>query len=125
MAHLIRTSRADHIPDISETIVTALLVFEILFRFVADWRRCHKRRRNWIDLGLAVITAILQVPQIRNNGQLYAWLSVFQIARIYRVILAASITRELLVRNQPCRFYRVCSDQIQCRWLSSEMQAAS
>ena len=88
-------SRKNVIDD-TESIVTILLVFEIFLRFVADWRNFHTSRRNWIDLGLAVITAVIQIPHIHNSGQTYAWLTFFQIVRFYRVVSAISLTRELI-----------------------------
>ncbi|KAH0551448.1 hypothetical protein GP486_007337 [Trichoglossum hirsutum] len=39
----------------------------------------------------------MQIPPIHNSGAPYAWLTVFQIMRIYRVVLAVSLTRELIV----------------------------
>lgn len=80
----------------SELVVTLVLLVEIFFRFVSDWRDFRHHRRNWVDLGLAIITAMIQIPAIRNSGQPYAWLTVFQILRIYRVVLAVKITRDLI-----------------------------
>ena len=82
--------------DYTETIVACILVFEILLRFVTDWRNFHKSQRNWIDLSLAIITAIIQIPYIHDSGEAYEWLTFFQIIRIYRVVLAVSLTRELI-----------------------------
>ena len=82
--------------DDTETIVTLVLVFEIALRFIADWRNFHKSQRNWIDLGLAIVTAIIQIPHIHDSGEAYNWLTFFQIIRIYRVVLAVSLTRELI-----------------------------
>ncbi|KAF2145335.1 uncharacterized protein K452DRAFT_294991 [Aplosporella prunicola CBS 121167] len=81
--------------DRSETIVTLALLFEIILRFVADWRHFHRSRRNMFDLGLAIITTVIQLPSVKANENAYAWLTVFQILRIYRIVLAWSITREL------------------------------
>ena len=80
----------------TETVVTIVLAVEIVLRFLSDWRNFHKSTRNWVDLGLAIITAIIQIPPIHGSGQSYEWLTFFQIVRIYRVILAVSITRELI-----------------------------
>lgn len=80
----------------SETVVTILLAVEIVLRFISDWRNFHKSTRNWIDLTLAIITAIIQIPPIHQSGQTYEWLTFFQIIRIYRVVLAVSLTRELI-----------------------------
>lgn len=82
--------------DGTETVVACVLVFEIVLRFIADWRNFHKSQRNWIDLGLAIITAVIQIPHIHNSGEAYNWLTFFQIIRIYRVVLAVSLTRELI-----------------------------
>ncbi|SLM37603.1 calcium channel subunit cch1 [Lasallia pustulata] len=89
------SSRKAFITD-SELVVTLILLLEILLRFVVDWRNFHTNKRNWVDLGLAVITAVIQIPGIRDSGQPYAWLTVFQIIRIYRVVVAVPMTRKLI-----------------------------
>jgi voltage-dependent calcium channel len=81
----------------TETVVTLLLLVEIILRFVCDWRNFFYSKRNWADLILAAITAIIQIPPIRSSGQAYAWLTAFQIARIYRVVVAIRVTRELIM----------------------------
>lgn len=77
--------------------MTLLLVVEIAIRFTVDWRHFFNSKRNWVDLGIAIVTAIIQIPPIRNSGQPYAWLTFFQILRFYRIVLAVSITRDLIV----------------------------
>lgn len=72
---------------------------EIVLRFVTDWRNFHRSRRNWVDLSLAIITAIIQLPPIHLSGQAYFWMTFFQIFRIYRVVLAVPLTRDLIVRS--------------------------
>ncbi|WEW55818.1 calcium channel protein [Emydomyces testavorans] len=81
----------------TELSVTVILLFEIFFRFAADWRNFFKSYRNWFDLVLAVITGIIQLPPIRNSSRVYAALTIFQILRVYRVILAFSLTRSLIM----------------------------
>jgi len=81
---------------VSELGVTLALLAEIIIRFAADWRDFFHHRQSWVDLGLAIITTVIQIPEIRNSGQPYAWLTVFQILRIYRVVLAVKITRDLI-----------------------------
>lgn len=83
--------------DDAEKIVTIILLIEICLRFTTDWRNFHKSRRNWVDFGLAVITAIIQIPLIHRSEQVYAWFTFFQIVRIYRVVLAVPLTKELIV----------------------------
>lgn len=81
----------------SESCVTLLLLVEIILRFLCDWRNFFRGKRNWVDLFLAIVTSITQIPPIRNSPQVYAWLTTFQIARIYRVVLAVRVTRELIM----------------------------
>jgi hypothetical protein len=80
-----------------ELIVTAALLFEIAFRFVSDWRDFAHHRRNWFDLFLAIVTGIIQIPIIKKSGTVYAWLTIFQILRFYRVVLAVQLTRDLIL----------------------------
>ncbi|EAQ90812.1 hypothetical protein CHGG_02747 [Chaetomium globosum CBS 148.51] len=80
----------------SEIVVTSLLDVEILLRFLSNIRRFHHKPRNLIDLGLAVITTIILIPPIRNSGQVYNWLTIFQIIRVYRVVLAIPMTSKLI-----------------------------
>ena len=80
----------------SELAVTLILLGEIIIRFSADWRHFAYRRRNWVDLFLAIITTVMQIPAIHNSGPAYNWLTVFQILRIYRVVLAVKMTRDLI-----------------------------
>lgn len=86
--------------DVAETIVTLILVGEIIMRFVADWRHFFPNKRNIADLTIAIVTLVIQLPAVKNahDGQAYAWLTVFQIIRIYRVVLAVPMTRDLIVR---------------------------
>ncbi|KAI4687580.1 uncharacterized protein J4E88_003171 [Alternaria novae-zelandiae] len=82
----------------AEIVVTFILFVEILIRIVVDWRHFFRSRRNVIDLMIAVITAVIQIPAIKHahNGKAYAWLSIFQILRVYRVVLAVPMTRDLI-----------------------------
>ena len=82
--------------DNCEIVVTVALLGEILLRFISDWRKFHQSRRNWVDLALAIITCIIQVPAIRNSKRTYDVLTVFQILRFYRVVLAFAVTRNLI-----------------------------
>jgi hypothetical protein len=80
-----------------ETILTGVLALEIVLRFACDWRHFFHSKRNCVDFALAVITCVTQIPQIRNSGQPYAWLTFFQIVRIYRLVLAIPMTRNLIM----------------------------
>lgn len=97
----LRSSAMSHLRETfimnTETVVTFLLLLEILIRFACDWRHFHRSYQNLTDLLLAIVTTVMQIPVIRNSGEPYAWLSIFQIARIYRVVLAVPVTRELIM----------------------------
>ncbi|KAL4937035.1 hypothetical protein BDV06DRAFT_203799 [Aspergillus oleicola] len=82
--------------DTCETVVTIVFLGEIILRFISDWRKFHRSRRNWFDLGLVIITCIIQIPAIKNSGRAYSVLTLFQILRVYRVVLAFSVTRNLI-----------------------------
>jgi voltage-dependent calcium channel len=90
-------SQRAHFVTLSETVVTLLLLVEIFLRFLVDYRNFFKKKHNWADLSIAIITTIMQIPQIHNSGAPYAWLTIFQIIRIYRVVLALPITRDLII----------------------------
>ncbi|KAF2430502.1 hypothetical protein EJ08DRAFT_235692 [Tothia fuscella] len=87
----------EHFIENVETFITFVLLLEIVLRFMTDWRHFFRSKRNIADLALAVITSIIQLPPIRNSGQPYAWLTIFQILRVYRVVLAVPITRDLIM----------------------------
>ncbi|KAI8629388.1 ion transporter [Xylariaceae sp. FL1651] len=87
----------EHFINISGILVTALLDVEIVIRIVANWRSFHRNTHNLVDLLLAVANTIILLPPIRNNGQVYAWLTIFQIIRVYRVVMAIPITRDLIL----------------------------
>ncbi|KAF5020713.1 hypothetical protein F66182_7275 [Fusarium sp. NRRL 66182] len=90
------SSRRERIINTAEIVVTIFLDIEMIIRFVADWNHFHKSWRNLFDLGLAVITSIILIPPIRRT-RAYAWLTVFQILRVYRIVLAVPVTRELIL----------------------------
>ncbi|KAK3941855.1 calcium-channel protein cch1 [Diplogelasinospora grovesii] len=82
--------------NVAEVVVTILLDIEIVIRFAADARGFHRKKRNLFDLGLAIITSIILIPPIHESGQAYNWLTVFQILRVYRLVLAIPMTRKLI-----------------------------
>lgn len=83
--------------EASELGVTIVLLFEIIVRFLVNWRHFFRSKRNCVDLALAIVTTVIQIPPIKNSGQPYAWLTIFQILRIYRVVLAVDLTRDLIM----------------------------
>lgn len=87
--------------DVTEIIITLLLLAEILVRFIVDWRHFFRSKRNLTDLMIAIITTVIQIPIIKHahGGRAYAWLTIFQIMRVYRVVLAVPVTRDLIVSS--------------------------
>ena len=87
-----------NILDVSELAITIVFDFEIIVRLFAelpDWRAFFQGR-NLIDLVLAIGSSIIQIPVI-HRSPVYPWLTIFQLARFYRVILVIPRMRPLLV----------------------------
>lgn len=82
--------------SIAEIVATILLDIEMIVRFIADFNGFHRSWRNLFDLGLAVITSIILIPAIQGT-RAYAWLTVFQILRVYRVVMVIPVTRSLIM----------------------------
>ncbi|TFB03836.1 Calcium-channel protein cch1 [Trichoderma ghanense] len=82
--------------DTAEIAATILLDVEIIIRIVAYWHRFHRSWRNIFDLALAIITSAILIPPVRDS-RVYAWLTVFQVLRAYRVVLAIPVTRKLIL----------------------------
>lgn len=84
----------------SELALAFLFDVDIFWRFMGyfpNWRTFFDHGNNWLDLILAITNSIIQIPAIRNS-EVYPWLTFFQLARFYRVILEVPRMRPLLVR---------------------------
>ncbi|GAA5943198.1 hypothetical protein JCM10213_006241 [Rhodosporidiobolus nylandii] len=68
-----------------------------VFASLPDWRSFFTGNANLVDTVLALVTTVLQIPGIKDSPA-YPWLTCFQIARFYRVILFIPRMRRLLVR---------------------------
>lgn len=79
---------------------TCILLFEIILRFVLylpQWTTFFLSRRNCFDLLLAAVTtAIIFIKS--DLGQIYYWLTFFQVARFYRVVLLFRATSDLWLK---------------------------
>ncbi|WWC70741.1 uncharacterized protein I206_104692 [Kwoniella pini CBS 10737] len=81
-----------------EIAFTLAFDLEILIRIIGhlpDWRSFFLSGRNCFDLFLAVACSIIQIPVIARGG-IYPWLTIFQLLRWYRVILAFPRMKPLL-----------------------------
>ncbi|KAI0050088.1 hypothetical protein FA95DRAFT_1487881 [Auriscalpium vulgare] len=82
-----------------ELVLTIAFDIEIVVRVVAqlpDWRSFFDRGQNWLDLILAIGSTVIQIPAIHHSG-VYPWLTIFQLARFYRVILELPRMKPLLL----------------------------
>jgi hypothetical protein len=104
--------------DRAEMVITLVLVFEILIRLIVDWRHFFKSKRNLTDLSIAIITTVIQIPPIKDAyaGKAYAWLTIFQIVRVYRVVLAVPMTRDLVVSTTDTATYAANMQPDDCVW---------
>ena len=79
-----------------------IFVLEIIWRFFCyypEGSRFFKVKRNIFDLLLTLVTLIMAIPNVAQNmGRVYAWLTVFQIARFYRCVLLLPFVRRLWVQ---------------------------
>jgi hypothetical protein len=89
----------ERLVNLTETIVTFILFAEIIIRFAVDWRNFHRSKQNLADLAIAIITTVIQIPAIHQRPGVYSWFTFFQVLRIYRVVLAVPLTRDLIVSN--------------------------
>ncbi|KAI6024262.1 Ion transport protein-domain-containing protein [Pisolithus marmoratus] len=83
----------------SELFLTVAFDTEILIRIAAElpaWRVFFRHGNNWVDLVLAIGSSIIQIPAIRRS-EVYPWLTIFPIARFYRVILEFPRMKPLLL----------------------------
>lgn len=85
-----------------ELATTIILLVESICRFLfyfPNWRLYFYSKRNIFDLFLAIITFVIVIEPIRQKlGHAYDWLTVFQILRFYRVVLATKVTRGLWLK---------------------------
>lgn len=88
--------------DRAERYLTIAFDAEIVLRFATyaldgNPRAFLRKKHNVVDLFLAVITSVIQIPAVHESGW-YPWLTFFQLARFYRVIAAIPRMRVLLQR---------------------------
>ena len=97
------TDMHNEIIDKSELVLAVLFDVDIVWRFIAylpDWRAFFQHGNNWLDAMLAIGSSVIQIPVIHNSS-VYPWLTIFQLARFYRVILEIPRVKPLLVRISP------------------------
>jgi voltage-dependent calcium channel len=93
------SARHSRILNVGELVITIAFDVEIVVRFIAhlpDWRGFFVQGNNYLDLVLAIGSTIIQIPVIHNSPA-YPWLTIFQLARFYRVILEIPRMKPLLL----------------------------
>lgn len=83
----------------SELFLTIAFDVEIFLRIAAElpaWRVFFRHGNNWIDMALAFGSSVIQIPAIQQS-EVYPWLTIFPIARFYRVILEFPRMKPLLL----------------------------
>ncbi|OBA19685.1 hypothetical protein METBIDRAFT_46054 [Metschnikowia bicuspidata var. bicuspidata NRRL YB-4993] len=87
---------------IVESVFTLILLLEIIIRFtlyMPSVKTFFLSRGNCFDLILATITSIMILGPVKNKlGHTYYWLTFFQCARFYRVVLSSRITSDLWIK---------------------------
>lgn len=96
------TASEAHVLYRAESAFTLILLLEIILRFmlyVPQIKTFFLSRRNCFDLGLATITSIIILGPVKDKlGHAYYWLTFFQCARFYRIVLSSKITSGLWVK---------------------------
>ncbi|CAG8690947.1 18676_t:CDS:10, partial [Dentiscutata erythropus] len=85
--------------DRAELVFTLILAAEIILRFFSyapKYRFFFGSRANTFDLFLVLVTCFMQIPPIKSSNA-YPYLTIFQIARVYRVVVAIPRLKNVLV----------------------------
>jgi len=96
--------------DRFELIATIAFDIEMAWRiagYFPDWRAFGQKSSNLLDLFLAIFTSLIQIPII-HRSYVYAWLTITQLARFYRVILTVPRMRPLLVCTKIYNNLSIC-----------------
>ncbi|GJJ69887.1 voltage-dependent calcium channel [Entomortierella parvispora] len=86
--------------DRAELWFTVAFAVDIFIRFLVCFPRPGEffdSKKNLVDLTLAITTLIIQIPYV-HNSHVYVYLTVFQVVRIYRVIIYVERLRSLIQR---------------------------
>lgn len=84
-----------------QVFTTSALALEMVVRFfmyLPHWRKFFYSKSNIMDVFLAIITIIIILPPIYKHKEVYAWLSVFQLIRFYRVAMAVPTIQNLFLK---------------------------
>jgi hypothetical protein len=99
--------------DYSESIVTWVLLAEIVLRLVLDGTSFFRSKKNLADLFLAIVTSTMQLKAFQQSGRTYAWFTAFSVARSYRIFWAVNPVRDIMVRV----LFDICHLYINSRYI--------
>lgn len=91
--------------------------------YLPNWRAFGEKGSDNLDFLLAVITTIIQIPIIKHSS-VYAWLTIFQLLRFYRVILAVPTMRPLLVSSSLSLRVNVPDSFLSSAYLATSMASS-
>ncbi|KAG0368488.1 calcium channel protein, partial [Mortierella sp. AD032] len=74
--------------------VDIVIRFAVCLPMLMDF---FKSKKNLVDLFLATVTLLIQIPPVKNS-QVYVYLTIFQVIRIYRPIIYIERLRSLIQR---------------------------
>ncbi|CAG8601362.1 11080_t:CDS:2, partial [Dentiscutata heterogama] len=84
--------------DRAELVFTLILAAEIILRFFSyapKYRFFFRSRANTFDLFLVLVTCFIQIPPIKSSNA-YPYLTIFQIVRVYRIVVAIPRLKNVL-----------------------------
>ncbi|KAI7871731.1 Ion transport protein-domain-containing protein [Spinellus fusiger] len=83
--------------DNAETAFTFIFVIEIILRIVGapNWIQFWSLGRNQVDLLLVISTCVIQLPMIQNLD-IYKYLTIFQVFRLYRLLICFPRVRRII-----------------------------
>lgn len=96
--------------DLTEFIITFAFDIEIVVRIAVElpaWRNFFQHGNNWLDLVVAVGSSVIQIPPI-HSSRVYPWLTVFPLARFYRVLLVVPRMKPLMVCVAFLPLFSIC-----------------
>ncbi|CAI2169741.1 19144_t:CDS:10 [Funneliformis geosporum] len=91
------TTWLTHRAELIFTIVFAIEIVLRLFSYLPKYHLFFQSTKNIVDFTLSIVTCMIQLPFIKET-EAYPYLTLFQILRVYRVIIAIPRLRNLLVR---------------------------
>lgn len=81
--------------------IAGTMIFDVIWRFMGYlpyWRYFFKSFRNIADVLLAIANVLIILPFVHNNIEVYSWLTVFQLARFYRIVISNQFVRSTWAR---------------------------